>query len=67
MAALWVILFIIGVPIVIVFWVVVALIIAAVHENKKSSKYTRINSASNPSKTSNSRRRRGKPTIIKLK
>ena len=32
MIALWVILFIIGVPIVVVFWIVVALIIVAVHE-----------------------------------
>lgn len=68
MAALWVILFIIGVPIVVAFWIVVALIIAAVRDNKKSSKRTRrLDSSANLSKTSKRPRRRAKQTIVKLK
>lgn len=67
MAALWVILFIIGVPIVVVFWVVVALIIALIHDNKKSSKHPHIDSSTNSNKSSKGRKRSAKQTIIKLR
>ena len=67
MAALWIILFIIGVSIVIVFWVVVALIISVIHDNKKSSKYPHIDSSSISTKNSKGRKRSAKQTIMKLR
>lgn len=67
MAALWVILFIIGVPIVVVFWIVIALIIALVHDNKKNSKFPHINSSFNPNRTSKPRKRSAKQIIKKLR
>lgn len=68
MAALWVILFIIGVPIVAIFWIVVALIIIAVNENKKSGKtFRRLNSSLSTPKTYKPRKRSAKQTIIKLR
>jgi hypothetical protein len=67
MAALWVILFIIGVPIVVVFWVVVALIIALIHDNKKSSMHPHIDSSMKSNKSSKGRKRSAKQTIMKLK
>lgn len=70
MTALWIILFIIGVPIVVVFWIVVALIISVAHDNKKKSKRTRtrrLNSLANPNKATKQPGRRVKQTIVKLK
>lgn len=68
MTALWIILFIIGVPIVVVFWIVVALIITMVHENKKSNKHARrLNSLANPNKAPKRHVRRAKQTIKRLR
>lgn len=67
MIALWVILFIIGVPIVVVFWIVVALIIVAVHESKESREYPHINKSLNPQRIYKPRKRSAKQTIIKLR
>ena len=67
MTALWIILFIIGVPIVVVFWIVVALIIVAVRDNQKGSRHLRqLNSASNANKTKG-RKRQVKQTIMRLR
>ena len=68
MAALWVILFIIGVPIVIVFWIVVALIISVVHDNKKSNKRVRLlTNSANSDKAAKRPGRRKKQTIRRLR
>ena len=67
MAALWVLLFIIGVPIIVVFWIAVALITAVVWDNKKSKKQMlRLDSTQFFSKTSRGRKRNVKPTIMRL-
>ena len=70
MTALWIILFIIGVPIVVAFWIVVALIISVAHDNKKKSKRTRtrrLTSLANPNKAAKRHGRRAKQTIMKLR
>lgn len=68
MAALWIILFIIGVPIVIVFWIVVALIISVVHDNKKSNKRVRLlTNSANSDKAAKRPGRRKKQTIRRLR
>ena len=68
MTALRIILFIIGVPIVVVFWIVVVLIITTVRDNKKSNKRTRrLSSSANPAKPTKRPERRAKQTIMKLK
>lgn len=68
MTALWIILFIVGVPVVVVFWIVVALIVSVLHDNKKSNKHARrLDSSVNANKTSKRPWRRAKQTIVKLK
>lgn len=68
MTALWIILFIIGVPIVVAFWIVVALIISVAHDNKKKSKRARrLTSLANPNKAAKRPGRRAKQTIMKLR
>lgn len=68
MTALWIILFIIGIPIVVVFWIAVALIIAIVYDNKKSSKQHLVPLSSTLGRrTVKGRRRNSKTTIVKLR
>ena len=67
MTALWIILFIIGIPIVVVFWIVVALIIAIVYDNKKSSKQSLRPLSSFGIRTAKGRKRNGKQQIVKLR
>ena len=67
MAALWVLLFIIGVPIVVVFWIAVALITAIVWDNKKNKKLPiRLDSTQFIGKTPRGRKHNMKPTIMRL-